>query len=244
MASTRSSPPTTTLGQLFPGAPLAYRIPWKGRPAAGTYRVLGTIRPQGARIIRVKANVTVTGAKAKQLAHGTTAAAQRQAATSIPGWVWIALAIAAVLLVVIPLFVWKHAPPRREHSGRGELSIPVRRLAVVIVVAGVVAVGSHVGEARAALGPAPVTLGTAASFGVLAGTTVTSVAFGEVDGNVGVSPGIAITGFPPSTADRKPVRRRSRSRRRLTLISRPPTGTPSGAPRPSRRSPPTWAARR
>jgi hypothetical protein len=99
----------TTLGQLFPGAPLAYRIPWKGRPAAGTYRALGTIRPQRARTIRVKANVTVTGAKAKQLAHGTLAAAQQQAATSIPGWVWIALAIAAGLLIVIPLFVWKHA---------------------------------------------------------------------------------------------------------------------------------------
>jgi hypothetical protein len=100
---------TTTLGQLFPGAPLAYRIPWKGRPAAGTYRVLGTIRPQGARIIRVKASVTVTGAKAKQLAAATPAAAEQQAGTSIPGWVWIALAIAAVLLIVIPLFVWKHA---------------------------------------------------------------------------------------------------------------------------------------
>jgi hypothetical protein len=75
----------------------------------------------------------------------------------------------------------------------------VRRLAVLIVVAGVVAVGSHAGEARAALGPAPVTLGTAGSFGVLAGTAVTSVD-SAVGGNVGVSPGISITGFPPSTA--------------------------------------------
>jgi hypothetical protein len=99
----------TTLGQLFPGAPLAYRIPWKGRPAAGTYRVLGTIRPQGAPIIRIRARVTVSGANVKQLAHGTAAAAQQQAASSIPGWIWVALAIAAVLLIVIPLFVWKHA---------------------------------------------------------------------------------------------------------------------------------------
>jgi hypothetical protein len=99
---------STTLGQLFPGAPLAYRIPWKGRPAAGTYRVLGTIRPQGAPMIRVKANVTVTGAKAKQLQSGAPAATT-QATSRLPGWVWIALALAAVLLIVVPLFVWKHA---------------------------------------------------------------------------------------------------------------------------------------
>jgi hypothetical protein len=99
---------STTLGQLFPGAPLAYRIPWKGRPAAGTYRVLGTIRPQGAPMIRVKANVTVTGAKAKQLQSGAPAATT-QAISRLPGWVWIALALAAVLLIVVPLFVWKHA---------------------------------------------------------------------------------------------------------------------------------------
>jgi hypothetical protein len=99
----------TTLGQLFPGAPLAYRIPWKGRPAAGSYRVVGTIRPQGARVIHVNASLTVSGAKAKQLAQGTAAATQQQAATSIPGWIWIALTLAAVLLIVVPLFVWKHA---------------------------------------------------------------------------------------------------------------------------------------
>jgi len=100
---------TTTLGQLFPGAPLAYRIPWKGRPAAGTYRVVGTIRPQGARVIHVNASLTVSGAKAKQLAQGTTAGAQQEAAAGIPGWIWVALALAAVLLIVVPLFVWKYA---------------------------------------------------------------------------------------------------------------------------------------
>ncbi|MDT7603417.1 MAG: type secretion system secreted protein VgrG, partial [Acidobacteriota bacterium] len=40
-------------------------------------------------------------------------------------------------------------------------------------------------------------LGAAASFAVLAGTTITSTGLTVVSGNVGVSPGTAVTGFPP-----------------------------------------------
>jgi outer membrane autotransporter protein len=40
-------------------------------------------------------------------------------------------------------------------------------------------------------------LGTAEDFGVLAGTTVTNTGPSVIMGNVGVSPGIAIVGFPP-----------------------------------------------
>src|SRR4051794_29923016 len=45
----------------------------------------------------------------------------------------------------------------------------------------------------------PVPIGTAAPFGVLAGSTITNVvAVGTViNGSIGVSPGAAITGFPP-----------------------------------------------
>jgi hypothetical protein len=44
------------------------------------------------------------------------------------------------------------------------------------------------------------TLGTAANFGVLAGSAVTNTGSSVVTGSVGVYPGSSITGFPPGTA--------------------------------------------
>jgi hypothetical protein len=45
----------------------------------------------------------------------------------------------------------------------------------------------------------PVDLGSAANFGVLAGSTVTSSGATVVNGDLGVWPGSAVTGFPPGT---------------------------------------------
>lgn len=42
-------------------------------------------------------------------------------------------------------------------------------------------------------------LGTAATYGILAGSTVTCVTGGTINANVGVSPGSTATGFPPCT---------------------------------------------
>jgi hypothetical protein len=50
-----------------------------------------------------------------------------------------------------------------------------------------------------ACGQAPVALGAAGAFVVLAGSTVTSTGPTVVTGDLGVSPGTAVTGFPPGT---------------------------------------------
>lgn len=54
-------------------------------------------------------------------------------------------------------------------------------------------------QSGASAATAPVNLGTAASFAVLAGTTVTNTGPSTVVGDLGVSPGTAVTGFPPGT---------------------------------------------
>jgi Ice-binding-like/Bacterial Ig-like domain len=46
-------------------------------------------------------------------------------------------------------------------------------------------------------GQASVVLGTSANFAVLAGSTATSIGATTVNGDLGVSPGTAVTGFPP-----------------------------------------------
>src|SRR5579862_6655314 len=45
----------------------------------------------------------------------------------------------------------------------------------------------------------PVSLGASANFGVLAGSTVTNTGASQVTGDLGLSPGTAVTGFPPGT---------------------------------------------
>lgn len=98
----------STLGQLFPDAPLEYRIPWKGQPTPGSYHVVGVIYPQGTAAVHINQAVEFTAAKATQLKHATPPTAQ-PATSSMPAWVWVVLAAGAGVLITLSLAVWKLA---------------------------------------------------------------------------------------------------------------------------------------
>jgi len=97
-----------TLGQLFPGSGLSYRIPWPGRPTPGTYRLIGQIRPQGSAVINIDQTIGFNAARASQLEHETPPVSGAPG-SSLPGWIWIVLAGAAALLIGLALAVYKLA---------------------------------------------------------------------------------------------------------------------------------------
>jgi LPXTG-motif cell wall-anchored protein len=79
----------------------------------------------------------------------------------------------------------------------------IRKAGVVSIIGslvfGTVALGG-ISSASAATTDAPVGLGTVGSYSVLGGTTVTNIGPSVLGQDLGVSPGTAITGFPPGVS--------------------------------------------
>ncbi|MFY7567698.1 ice-binding family protein [Streptomyces sp. WI04-05B] len=78
---------------------------------------------------------------------------------------------------------------------RRTMSVWFAALTAVVIAAVVLAMT----PTRASAIATPVPLGTATSFAVLAGSQVTNTGPSLITGDLGVSPGTAITGFPPGT---------------------------------------------
>ncbi|MET8051022.1 DUF4082 domain-containing protein [Streptosporangium sp. NPDC005286] len=90
-------------------------------------------------------------------------------------------------------------------DARGSRSLPpfrihprnTARVLLKVAVAVVLAMGALIGTPGSASAADPVNLGDAASFGVLAGVSITNVNSTTITGDLGVSSGTSVVGFPP-----------------------------------------------
>ncbi|MET3510762.1 ice-binding family protein [Plantibacter flavus] len=84
-----------------------------------------------------------------------------------------------------------------DHSARPGRTRPRLFAAAAVVTVGLLAIGAGPANAATSI-DGPINLGTAAKYGVLAGSTVTNTdSPTTINGDLGLSPGSAVTNFPP-----------------------------------------------
>lgn len=86
-----------TLGEFVPRTIARYPIAWRGRAAEGRYRLVGTVRPKGAPVIRLDQTLEFTRRRAEDLESQTGEQAATAAGPPLLLLVGLALALVAAI---------------------------------------------------------------------------------------------------------------------------------------------------
>ncbi len=90
--------------------------------------------------------------------------------------------------------------PKRRFPGRGHISRTLRLTFNAMSVTGIAFITlAAFGTQAAMAATATVNLGTSSAYAVLAGSTITNTGPTSIGGDIGLSPGTAVTGFPPGS---------------------------------------------